>query len=131
MEGIFDILWNGTVIGQVEVLRRGLYYHFTAACIFDENEICRLMIRIQDEVMTAGIMVPENNQFILHKKMAIKQFPDGVPEFYVPSLQGESVASEGLFVPVSEENPFGYLHRLKSAFLTFREGKMGIWIPMK
>lgn len=151
MEGIFNIVWNGRNIGQVTVFRQGLYYHFTAICDFDENTICRLMIRVGGDTIIAGVMVPEANRFTLNKKIPVKRFGDEIPEFYIPDYQNEGAHPEskqeedtqkedmhnentleqGIFVPVSMNEPFGYLHRLKSALLTVREGKTGVWIPEK
>ena len=127
MEGKYPILQNGTETGQVQVIRQGLYYHFSCCCKYQGDAICRLMIHCAESEFSLGIMVPEGDLFSLKKNIPIKQLPSGVPEFYIGSR--EVSAQAGVFAEISPEEPFEYLAKLKNAFLTYRNGKPGAWIP--
>lgn len=128
MEGIYPIFLNQDTIGQVQVLRQGLYYRFLCRCAYHCEDVCRIMIKCSDgESLSLGVMVPEGLDFTLDKKLPVKYFTSGEPVFYIHSK--EPVKEEGIFAEIIPEEPFGYLSKLKDAFLIYRNGKVGAWIP--
>ena len=127
MEGFYPITLHETNIGQVQICHKGLYYQFLCRCRYDEDSICKLMIRHQGKTEKLGIMVPEKEEFILKKQIPIKNFGDEVPDFFVYSETDNR--DDGIFVPISPEQPFEYLSCLENASLVHRDGGAGAWIP--
>ena len=74
-----------------------------------------------------GVLVPGENGFGLDTRFPISRVGRGVLSFRLlprhDPLQGR------LFVPITPEEPFAYLSRLKDAFLEIQEGKKGASIP--
>lgn len=125
MEGIYPIELSGREIGQAEVTRQGLYYHFTCRCRLTGEVICRLAAVCGDQMENLGVPVPENGYFVLQKNVPVSKLKDGnlrvrvVPRH--PQLDGN-------FIPIRPEEPFAYLSRLKDAYLQRRGGQLGIVI---
>jgi len=129
MEGRHSVYCNQQEIGQVDVSRQGLYYRFSGRCKYHGDNFCRLMIRSGDVTHSLGVMVPEGPEFTMEKQLPVKQFGNEKPYFYVPSREADT--SQGKFVPISQEEPFAYLTKLKRAFFSCRDGSIGAWIPEK
>ena len=127
MDGGYPITWNGKTIGQVQVARKGLYYHFNCHCSYDETAVCRLMMRCGTWIEKLGVMVPEGSFFVLKKQVPVKNIPHGKPDFFI--LSEMESQETGLFVPISSEEPFAYLSCLENAVFENRDGVIGAWIP--
>ena len=125
MEGTYPILLGDHNIGQAQVTRRGLYYHFSCRLKLTDTGICRLEVTCNGTTENLGIPVPEGKAFVLTKTLPVNRFSGGKPTFRVlpkhPSAQGK-------FVPVNPDEPFAYLSRLKGAYLQRRDGQLGIVI---
>ena len=69
--------------------------------------------------------MPVGDVFCLDTRIPVKKLGDGALFFrVVPRNQ----KPEGVFVPLSPEEPFRYISRLKDAYLEKRNGKVGIVI---
>ena len=73
MEGIYPIELSGREIGQAEVTRQGLYYHFTCRCRLTGEVICRLAAVCGDQMENLGVPVPENGYFVLQKNVPVSK----------------------------------------------------------
>ena len=72
-----------------------------------------------------GVLVPMGDTFGLTKKLPAKKLGEGKLQFQaLPKHQ----KSEGKFIPVYPEEPFGYLTRLQNAFLEVKNGQVGVVI---
>ena len=72
-----------------------------------------------------GILVPEEDSFILNTSLPVKRIGEGEMSFVLRPKQ-ESLT--GSFVPISPEEPFSYISRLKESFLLYQNGQPGIRI---
>jgi len=70
-----------------------------------------------------GIPVPVNGGFELDTKVPVKRLMDDEPEFH---LVPKHEKTAGQFIPIYPEEPFGYISRLKEAYLTRKDGQLGI-----
>ena len=105
-------------MGKVRVEKCGLYYRFQCCCRINSDLICRLFVHCGDKRENLGIVVPMEGGFVLDTKLPVKRFPEEPMEFcLVPKLD----AGAGNFVPVYPEEPFGFISRLKDAYLVRRE----------
>ena len=123
---MYDILLGGRPVGTAAVTKEGLYYHFDCRCDFTGEVMHRIVVRFGQKEVFLGIPVPEGGKFVLRKKIAVKNFPEGEFSFRAVAKRGQM---DGMFVPISPEEPFAYLRRLQESFLQVREGKVGIIIP--
>ena len=127
MQGQYPITSSGKNIGQVQIVRKGLYYHFFCQCSYDASSVCRLMMRCGDQTQKLGVMVPEGIFFVLKKQIPVKNIPKEKPEFFLLSeIENQET---GIFVPISPDEPFEYLASLKNAVFENRDGIIGVWIP--
>lgn len=123
MEGTYPVMQGGQPIGSVEVRREGLYYRFRCRCCLTGTVICRLIVYCGGASENLGVLVPVDGEFGLETRLATKRLGNGKPDFRAEPKHSEL---RGTFVPLSPEEPFSYLSRLKDAYLVRREGQLGI-----
>lgn len=110
-------------VGKVQVLRQGLYYRFICRCRVDSGEVTRLWVSCGGQRECLGVLLPMDGGFGLNTKLPVKRLGDGEMEFSI----GQKVERpEGKFVPISPEEPFSYIERLKDAYLVKKNGQLGV-----
>lgn len=125
MEGTYPVLHGDQPVGEVRVTRRGLYYHFTCRFQLKEPCLCRLEFCCGDRTEVLGVPVPEGGQFVLTKQIPVSRVAARTPVFRVLPKQ---MSLQGRFVPISPEEPFAYLDRLKNAYLLRSGQQLGVVI---
>ena len=125
MEGNYTVTFANRQCGKVQVLRQGLYYHFVCRCQIKGDVLCRLRVTCGGRQEELGVLVPLETGFGLDKKVPVKYFSEGTPEF---KLYAKAEEPDGKFVPIVPEEPFSYIAKLKSAYLVRRDGQVGILI---
>lgn len=128
LEGYYEVFFGRSAVGKVQVIRQGLYYRFICRCKLPGEGIYRLCVLCGERQTNLGVVVPEGSGFGLDKVVPVKKLDQGKPEFFL-APRHEPVS--GLFVPISPEEPFYYIAKLKDAFLENRNGKLGVVIPME
>ena len=126
MTECYDVFLGNGAVGKAYVDSQGLYYRFRCRCQVAGGSICALAVRCGEEEIHLGILVPGGDAFVLETKVAAKRFPKGVFRFL---LVPKHRRLEGKFVPISPQEPFAYLSRLKHAYLQKRDGRVGVVIP--
>ena len=123
MERTFPVTVCGRQAGKVLVRRQGLYYHFSCICNLEKDRIYRLVVACGSFRENLGIPVPDGGSFVLNTKMPVKKIGEGNMSF---SLVSKQETASGTFVPISPEEPFAYISRLKETFLVIQNGQSGI-----
>ena len=126
MEGNYAVYFGSGQAGKVQVLRQGLYLRFICRCRLSGDVICRLIVRGNGKQENLGVLVPMDDGFGLDTRIPAKRLGEGEPEFQLIPKGGET---GGTFVPLSPEEPFAYIERLKDAFLARQNGQLGVVIP--
>ena len=126
MEGIYDIFCGGEKIGKAEVRREGLYYRFRCCCQLTGEVVYRVTVSCGGEPENLGILVPESDAFYLTKRLPISRFGSSTPQFSAVPRHPEM---NGMWVPISPEEPFAYIERLEHAVMERRGEEVGILIP--
>ena len=85
--------------------------------------VCRLTVRCGDRQENLGIVVPTEDGFGLDTKVSVKRVGEGDMEFFLMPRHENAV---GTFVPLSPEEPFAYIARLKDAYFERRYGQAGV-----
>lgn len=85
----------------------------------------RLIVSCGTKRENLGILIPQGESFILDKRLPVKRIGNGELSF---SLIPKKESVSGTFVPISPEEPFTYISRLKKSFLIYRNGQPGILI---
>ena len=126
MDGTYEIMLGGESVGQAVVRRQGLYYRFSCRCDLSGEVIYRIPVTCGGKSESLGIPVPKNGEFYLDTRLAASRLGEGEPKFAAVPRRPDL---GGMFVPISPEEPFRYLHRLENAFLARKDGQLGIVIP--
>ena len=121
MEGTYEILLGDKPVGTAQVRREGLYYRFSCHCKLNEKSVCR----VSAGNVSLGVLVPSEDGFRLDVKLPVKRFLNQSPDFKV--MPNRPVV-EGRFIPLSPEEPFAYIERLKDGYLARQDGKIGVII---
>ena len=125
MEGCYEVFNGNDVVGKVQLIRQGLYYRVICRCCLSEDMVRRLYAVQENSRENLGVLVPEEDGLVLDKKIPVKRISDKTTRFLLSA--GDS-KMRGKLVPVSPEEPFLYIDRLKSAFLETENGKVNIRI---
>ena len=123
MEGNYPVYFGDQAIGRVMVQKEGLYYRFCCCCTLSGDVVCRLAVVCDAEQIHLGILVPMGESFGLETRLPMKKIGERQLRFQV--LPGR-VVTNGRFVPIKPEEPFGYIARLKDAFLAYQNGQAGV-----
>lgn len=125
MEGTHTIWLSQEPVGTVTIERHGLYYWFYCQCQLSTEVICRVMVGCGGKVENLGILIPVGKQFCLTKKLPIKEFVTGVPEFWITPRH---FSHKEIAVDIYPEEPFHYITKLENAYLQTKQGKAVIVI---
>ena len=125
MECNYSVTVYGKHAGKVIVQRQGLYYHFLCRCSLTGDIMYRLVVTCGTVQESLGILVPKDGSFMLETRLPIKRIGVGNLSF---ALIPKHETIGGRFVPISPEEPFAYISRLKNSFLILRNGQPGICI---
>lgn len=127
MEENYAVTLGGKQVGRAQVSRQGLYYRVVCRCNLSGEVMYRLMCACEDRSTGLGILVPCESGFGLETRFPVSRVGEGRLSF---CLQPKHDCLEHRrFVPITPEEPFAYLARLKDAFLTVQDGKKGASIP--
>ena len=125
MDGTYEIMLGGESVGQAVVRRQGLYYRFSCRCDLSGEVIYRITVTCGGKSESLGIPVPKNGEFYLDTRLAASRLGEGEPKFAAVPRRPDL---GGMFVPISPEEPFRYLHRRENALLARKDGQLGIVI---
>lgn len=125
MSQCYDVWLGKDPVGKVYVDSQGLYFRFRCRCRIVGNVICRLVASRGGEEVHLGIPVPSGGEFALDTRLPAKRFPPGEFRFCLRPKHSEL---QGKFVPLSPQEPFAYITRLKNAYLEKRDGQVGLVI---
>ena len=125
MENFYSVTRKGKACGKVSVKKQGLYYRFQCRCMIDDQDIYRLNLTCGDFQKNLGVLVPAGDSFELTARIPVKQLPEGD---WIFLIQSRLSPPEETFVPISPEEPFAYISRLKDSFLTHQNGQPGITV---
>ena len=128
MEKFYPVSRNGKPCGKVSVRKQGLYYRFHCRCTVDREDIYRLILFCDGFQENLGVLIPEENSFVLICSLPCKKIPEGEWSFRIRSIKN---LPESSFVPICPEEPFAYISRLKESFLVYQNGTPGILISKK
>ena len=112
-------------VGLVKLRREGLYWRIRCRCQLSGDMLCRVLVRCGKREESLGILVPEGSDFVLDTRIPVKKIGEGPLSFSAVPKHGPV---EGRFVPLSPEEPFRYISKLKDAYLEKRNGKIGVVI---
>ena len=125
MEQSYSVTICGQQAGKVIVQRQGLYYLFSCRCRLSGDMMYRLSVTCGAQQESLGILIPKDGNFMLETKVPVKRIGEGEMSFILIPKQ---VPLSGTFVPISPEEPFAYISRLKKSFLVYKNGQVGILI---
>ena len=116
---------GGSPVGKVQALRQGLYYVFHCRCQLDTQQAVRLWVNCGEKKEDLGVLVPMDGGFGLDTRRPVKHLGEGALRFRL-ALKHDPPKTH--FEPISPEEPFAYLQRLKDAYLETRNGQPGaVW----
>lgn len=125
MNQCYGVYFGSQLVGKVQVLRQGLYYRFVCRCQLTGDVMCRLEVSCGGNRENLGIVIPMDGGFGLDTKIPVKRIGEGQLHFF---LMPKHEVPAGRFVPISPEEPFAYIARLKESYLVRKEGQVGVMI---
>ena len=117
-----ELTFGGKSIGRVWAERQGLYYVFRCRCRLSGEAAFRLLATCGKNQEDLGILVPIDGGFGLDTRRPVKRLGEGELSFRLVSKHD---APRTHFAPISPEEPFAYLQRLKDAYLAEKDGQIG------
>ena len=121
----YQILLGGECIGQARVRKEGLYSQIDAQCHLSGQVKFHLLADTGAGAVDLGLLVPKDGCFVCRTKQPTKRFSQGIIGFSVKPTHADMTET---FVPLYPEKPFAYLDRLENAYLTLKNGQLGVTI---
>ena len=118
---MYELKFGSRVVGKVEAVKEGLYYRFHCKCRLSGDVICRAVLEQGGKRVSLGILVPEEDGFTSTSKIPARQLGEGEWSFLVIPNRNTEV---GTYIPIKPEEPFGYIARLKDAYLRLHQGQV-------
>ena len=119
----YNVMLNGCIVGTAIVETEGLYLRFRIRCKPPDSQIYRLVMLCGSQQMDLGVCVPEDDHFVLNKRIQSKLVGEGEPQFFLAVRKN---VDSTLFIQVDTEKPFGHLDRLPAARFEIRDGACGL-----
>ena len=117
----FPVVLGQESVGMVEVRKNGLYYDIQAQCKLSGEVPCRLIASAGGQTLNLGILVPQDECFRIHTRVARKRLSNGDLSFHIGT---RNEPTDRIMYPLSPEEPFRYLERLTEGFLHIVGDKM-------
>ncbi len=117
-----ELTFGDRPVGRVRAERQGLYYLFRCRCRLSGEAAFRLLVSCGEKQEDLGILVPMEVGFGLDTRRPVKRLGEGTLSFRLVSNHD---APKTHFAPISPEEPFAYLQRLKDAYLAEKSGQLG------
>lgn len=127
LEKSYGVSFGKQQVGKVLVYQQGLYYHFCCRCRLSGQVMYRLAVSCGEKQENLGVLVPMGDGFGLETKLPVKRLGQGELEFQLVSQYEQR---QDRFVPISPEEPFAYISRLKTAYLARKNGRIGIMLEL-
>ena len=83
MDGQYNIFRDGECVGNADVKKKGLYYHFSCRCDLRERERIHLKVSCDSRVTDLGLCVPMDGSFGVETSVPIRKIGSGTPEFFL------------------------------------------------
>ena len=125
MNGMYDVYLGDKSVGNALVERQGLYYRIRVRCDMNGEGMFQVFLHCGNHRENLGVLVPVDDRFGLETRIPAKRIGEGDPVFRVMPRHGRI---SGKYIPISPEEPFRYLSRLKDSYLERRNGSIGIVI---
>lgn len=90
MDGNYDVIRDGKVIGVAVLQRQGLYFRIRCRCRLEGSAVQRLTLCVGDWETDLGVLVPMAGEFGLDTRIVAKRLPSGEPEFLVGKRREET-----------------------------------------
>lgn len=100
-------------MGKAYVTQQGLYYRIQCRCAMSTDVMHNLVVSCGDQQESLGVLIPFGQEFGLDTKLAMKRLGKGLLQFRI--VPKHSKAEQ--FVPLSPEEPFAYIRRLRECYL--------------
>lgn len=123
-----EVTLGGKSVGKLQLERQGLYYRVTCRCNLSGEVMYRLEASGEKGRTNLGILIPCESGFGLETRFPVSRIGERKLDFTLQPRH-DSLGNRK-FVPISPEEPFAYLSRLKDAFLEIQQGQMGASIPL-
>lgn len=118
----YSINSGNECVGTAHVVKEGLFYRIHCQCGLTGTIPCRITVTGEREA-DLGICVPLKDGFGVETRIPIKRVGEGELRFRVLAKRRDNAE---LFVIPSVDEPFTYLRRLGSAYLSVRNGQVGL-----
>ena len=125
MDEQYEVFLSSKPVGKVQLIRQGLYCRVICRCLLPNDGVYRLYVQRDSGRENLGVVIPEGDGSFLDKRIPAKRIGEGKLHFV---LSSGAASVSGTFYPISPEEPFLYIDRLKNAFLESENGKVGIRI---
>lgn len=124
MRNEYAVYMGSERVGTAQVIIEGLFYKIYCLCQLDGTVPCKITVCGENEV-DLGICVPLQNGFGMKTRIPIKKIGKGELRFCVLP---KYVRRDEHFLELSTEKPFRYIHLLKDAYMSHKDGHIGIGI---
>ncbi|MGM9602928.1 MAG: hypothetical protein ACI3W5_15260 [Faecousia sp.] len=104
MEKCYDIYLGSEAVGKATLTKEGLYWKIRCQCSLPSGEAHRVTAKAGEEI-DLGILVPENGEYCLTKRIAMKRFADAQPQFFIKTHSPDPEETVHPIIPEETVHP--------------------------
>ena len=119
----YCVFLDGKDVGTAQVEKSGLYYRMSCRCQLESGSMYNLFVSSGKKYRKLGVCIPKDGCLCLETKVPIKELGSDELQFYLQSRNQENIEK---FIPVVQGEKFPLLEELENAFITERDGVLGI-----
>ena len=120
---VFPIYYDSKICGRATIAQEGLYFRITCKCDIPDKRPCSVVLESPEMSISLGTCIRMNNQYIINTKVPCKRIKSDNLQF---RLVKNCDDGGEIFIPVRENVPFPYLHKLHQARMCYKSGHIGI-----
>lgn len=123
MVGDYSVFLAGSPVGQAIVTQEGMFWRVRCHCKASADVPFTLQAAWGEEILDLGLLANSGEELTVTARINKKKVPQGKPVFRILVKHRNTVEQ---FLPISPEEPFAYLSKLKDAYLIYKGNQPGI-----
>lgn len=109
LEGQYQVTYQDREVGNVQIVREGLYYKVSCVCQREEEQLYVLYAADDSNFVRLGILVPEGDTIRLTKKFSRKCFPGKINGMFLVANDHTDV---NVCTPLIEGKPISQVENI-------------------
>lgn len=120
---MFSVYWKDRVCGKAEVKEHGLYCRIYCKCDMPTQQPCKILLQTEGKCIDLGTCIRVGSKYVIDTKIPLKNIDPKTMQF---TMCLKAAKAAGGFVPVEDDRPFPFIHKLEKGRMVLQNGQVGV-----